>query len=81
MSDSTVHLAERSMKARVEYVIRNGIKAGMSAENIAMLVFAAMREPTEEMIAGADFMHPQLRAQAIEDWHALIDAALAEKAT
>jgi hypothetical protein len=75
-----IPLIERPMKARVEAVIRNGIIAGLSPENIAMLVFATLRDPSEAM---CDNVMTELGRRigsddAKEVWQRMIDAALAE---
>ena len=50
----------------------------LTAKAAARAAIAAMREPTEGMLEVADVDEPQ---QAINTWHAMVDAALDEKET
>jgi hypothetical protein len=79
-----MQLVQRPMRARIEYLIREGMAAGWPAERITLAVFAALREPTEAMEQADSVVYnrkpdfPFLYISPREMWQAMIDIALAD---
>jgi hypothetical protein len=62
-----VLLVQRPMRARIEYLIREGVASGWTPEQITLHVSAAIRQPTDEMVVAAEVAVPCLMTFAAKE--------------